>query len=438
MKVPVTSFYIESDYREQVDGLADLVLSIQSTGLINPITAVWDEEKRAYRIDAGRRRFRALTEFMGVTELEENVHFRIFSSDVDPLIIQLSENANREDFKPIETARLVRDIHQKMMGLHGKAFKGEVGGWGQKQTAELVGKDISFINRMLSIASNEELVKDCTTVQEALKRISDAKSTKILTSINAKKVEKFIKENATGEKNDGAAFLTNFKCMGAEAFLPTVASESVDFVHCDSPYGIDLDKVAGGELYSSYSDRPEDYEKLIPFCMAEYYRILKQNKYIVSWCDFSYFPYVCEEMKKVGFSVGLVPIVWVKMNTSGRTSNPNKCIASAVEIAAYGWKGNFATLSMPGRHNIFPFNTVKTNRIHVAQKPDELIEAVLEVFSAEGDVVIDTFSGSGSTLRACYKTKRFFSGCELSEENYNGSIALFKDMLSGEKKEGVE
>lgn len=44
--------------------------------------------------------------------------------------------------------------------------------------------------------------------------------------------------------------------------------------------------------------------------------------------------------------------------------------------------------------------------VHPTQKPVELIEKALENSSKRGDIVIDCFGGSGSTLIACEKTKR--------------------------------
>jgi DNA modification methylase len=46
------------------------------------------------------------------------------------------------------------------------------------------------------------------------------------------------------------------------------------------------------------------------------------------------------------------------------------------------------------------------NKIHPTQKPTEVLEYFIELLSNEGDVVLDTFAGSGSTGVACNKLKR--------------------------------
>ena len=54
------------------------------------------------------------------------------------------------------------------------------------------------------------------------------------------------------------------------------------------------------------------------------------------------------------------------------------------------------------------------NKLHPTMKPVELIENALLNSSAEGDIVMDLFGGSGSTLIACEKTGRVCRMMELS------------------------
>jgi site-specific DNA-methyltransferase (adenine-specific) len=45
--------------------------------------------------------------------------------------------------------------------------------------------------------------------------------------------------------------------------------------------------------------------------------------------------------------------------------------------------------------------------------------ALIEKHSNEGDVVMDTFLGGGTTAYACKKTKRKCIGCEISPEYFS-------------------
>ena len=56
------------------------------------------------------------------------------------------------------------------------------------------------------------------------------------------------------------------------------------------------------------------------------------------------------------------------------------------------------------------------SRVHPAQKPLSLMEALLRDFTDRGDLVVDPFSGSGSTGVACKRLGRRFLGWERDAE----------------------
>jgi site-specific DNA-methyltransferase (adenine-specific) len=60
--------------------------------------------------------------------------------------------------------------------------------------------------------------------------------------------------------------------------------------------------------------------------------------------------------------------------------------------------------------------------IHPTQKPVRLLERLLNLVSQEGDLVLDPFSGSGSTAVACINLNRNYIGFEIDEEYFNGSV----------------
>lgn len=55
-------------------------------------------------------------------------------------------------------------------------------------------------------------------------------------------------------------------------------------------------------------------------------------------------------------------------------------------------------------------------KIHPTQKPQALLKRLIEVFTDEGDVVIDPCAGSGSSLRAAYELGRSAYGFEISRD----------------------
>src|SRR6056297_2627271 len=156
----IKEFYIVSDYRDEVKGLDSLALSIENDGLYQPIIVKpyeGEKEDVKFEIIAGRRRFRAMAEYLGWTELKKNEHYMV-KEGCDALIAQFQENFNRQDFTPSELASLIKDIHTQQVEKHGRAIKGQTGGWSLKDTGKMIGRDSSFVSRMITIADNAALV----------------------------------------------------------------------------------------------------------------------------------------------------------------------------------------------------------------------------------------------------------------------------------------
>ena len=68
----------------------------------------------------------------------------------------------------------------------------------------------------------------------------------------------------------------------------------------------------------------------------------------------------------------------------------------------------------------------KEKHLHPTQKPLKLISRLIMASSNEGDIVLDPFSGSGSTQIGCIKLNRHYIGIELDENYYNISIERIK------------
>ena len=66
--------------------------------------------------------------------------------------------------------------------------------------------------------------------------------------------------------------------------------------------------------------------------------------------------------------------------------------------------------------------TTRSPRINEKEGEDyffvskEKFEALIEKHTKEGDLVVDTFLGGGTTALACMKTKRKFKGCDIDEK----------------------
>ena len=105
----------------------------------------------------------------------------------------------------------------------------------------------------------------------------------------------------------------------------------------------------------------------------------------------------------------------------------------------YGWnkthkfygKGKFKNTS------VWEFDRPTKSKEHPTMKPIELLSEILLNATQKGDVVIDSFGGSGSTLIACEQLKRVCYICEL-DEHYCDVIIQRWENLTGKSAELVE
>lgn len=85
------------------------------------------------------------------------------------------------------------------------------------------------------------------------------------------------------------------------------------------------------------------------------------------------------------------------------------------EPCLYGWKegGPHPWYADRSQTTVMEFNKPKKNDVHPTIKPVEMLVYLLQNSSKRGDVVLDTFGGSGSTLIACEQTGRVCKTVEL-------------------------
>ena len=72
----------------------------------------------------------------------------------------------------------------------------------------------------------------------------------------------------------------------------------------------------------------------------------------------------------------------------------------------------------------------KEHRIHPTQKPVKLYEWILKNYANEGDKILDTHLGSGSSAIACHNYGYEFVGCELDEDYFNDMVKRFKQVTA--------
>ncbi len=166
---------------------------------------------------------------------------------------------------------------------------------------------------------------------------------------------------------------------------------------------------------------------------------------MIVFCSFEQMPILIDAAKKHGFS-HYIPLVFIK-NYSPQVLKANMRVVGATEYALVLYRDklpkfrngvqmdeNGKTIRGTGR---MIFNWFKWERdgkeipkIHPAQKPVTVLKQLIEIFTDEGDVVIDPCCGSGSTLRAARELKRSAFGFEIDKNFYTrakNEMLVFED-----------
>ena len=71
------------------------------------------------------------------------------------------------------------------------------------------------------------------------------------------------------------------------------------------------------------------------------------------------------------------------------------------------------------------------------KKPEKLIERILDLTTEEGDWVLDSFLGSGTTAAVAHKMKRKWIGIELGEHCHTHCLPRLKKVVDGTDQGGI-
>lgn len=114
-------------------------------------------------------------------------------------------------------------------------------------------------------------------------------------------------------------------------------------------------------------------------------------------------------------------LIWRKLSISENFT---------MAMAEYAWT------SFDGNAKVFdcaPQGKKNDPRIHPCQKPAALYKWILERYAKEGDKILDTHLGSGSSAIAAWDLGFEFTGIEIDEEYYNNAVKRFKTHTTQQK-----
>jgi len=198
--------------------------------------------------------------------------------------------------------------------------------------------------------------------------------------------------------------MKNIKLINNDSLqaLKAMSDGSFDWAIVDPPYGIDRDV---------WDNRPsKEY-------WTELFRVSKNQ--IVFGGNYFELPvtenWLCWDKTNNGRSFfkhkAKFELIWVSVKTKP-------------DFIRYTLDGNVEGWSKPRP------NYDKIKAIHSCQKPVPVYEYLLDRYTEENDLILDTHLGSGSIAIACHYMKRKLTGYEIDKEYYDAACKRFKEQTS--------
>lgn len=205
--------------------------------------------------------------------------------------------------------------------------------------------------------------------------------------------------------------IINADCLQVLNKLP---QKCIDLVLTDIPYGV-VNRESNGlrELDKGNAD-------IVKFDLQQWLkqivRVCKGSVYI--FCGTEQVSEIRKFLVDSKYSTRL--IIWQKTNPS--PMNGDKIWLSGVECCVYG-KLSGATFNYHCKNTVMRYPVCSgKQKIHPTQKPLQLFKYLIQASSNYGDVVLDPFSGSGTTAIACSELDRKFICIEKDIQYYNLSV----------------
>ncbi len=208
--------------------------------------------------------------------------------------------------------------------------------------------------------------------------------------------------------------------------LKSLPDESVNAVITDPPYN------SGGRTSSERTSRDarakyvtsnsahdlktfpgenrdqRSYRSWLTELLTEAYRASTEHAVAVVFSDWRQEPTTSDALQMAGWTwQGTIP--WIKPASRPRKGG----FKQSAEFISWGVKGtldNSRAIYLPGH---FIASQPRKDRVHITQKPVEIMQQLVQI-CPEGGVVLDPFTGSGSTGVAALREGRRFVGVELS------------------------
>lgn len=202
--------------------------------------------------------------------------------------------------------------------------------------------------------------------------------------------------------------------------MKRIPGNTVDLVVTDPPYCI-------GTTSNGQKGSWTDNNLIRPFFDAyfrELKRVCKEKSELYIDTDWRTYPFLYPIMQKYFNIKNLIvwDYEWIKAGSHYRFSH---------EFIIYAIQGDVKRRFSASERDVWrikPINFTSKEKLHNAQKPLDLAQKMIVNSSNEGDVILDTFMGSGTTAIACINTNRNYIGFEIDENYYQTALRRIEDL----------
>lgn len=399
--------------------IGELMGSIKNLGLIQPIVVERREDGR-YQLLAGERRLKSCTLLQWEKIpciLKEGL------DDKERLLVELEENMRRRKLEWPEEVELLRRVDELKREVEGEAVQGLSGseGFSLAKLAGMRGKSIGSTSMDLKLA---KALRDNPELVDVVKGMPKVAAMRKIEQEEAR-------EKAIRMQEQGTITITDELIRGdCREELGKMEEGSVDLLLTDIPFGVsEMDaskkKRASDSNTLLYRSSLREHDNLSEDEMKELmketiplmYRVLRPSSHIYMFFGIQYYEFLMVELRTSGFLMEDVPIVWYKGRVTApfRGYSPQPCY----EVILFGHKPpREKRLNRPIKYLVEVKMVEAKDKLHVFEKPEELLELFIDISTIPGDVVLDPFAGSGSTLVAGKKMGRSVKGIEIDESNW--------------------
>ncbi|MEG0408448.1 MAG: site-specific DNA-methyltransferase [Bacilli bacterium] len=220
--------------------------------------------------------------------------------------------------------------------------------------------------------------------------------------------------------------------------LSFLTDNSIDAIITDHPYLDKASHTGGNRNFADYECFQYTEKDL-----KEKFRVLKNGHFLVEFLpeenanNFEYLFKIKEMAKKIGLEY-YAKVPWQKgsfVANTGRKSKQHEDVmifskgkARALKIdvkkdKAYPAEKHFMSGTKGMLPSIFDYQPAsKKDKLHQAEKPVALLEAIVEFVTCENELILDQFGGSGNLAKASLNLNRNAIVIEKDEEQFKTMV----------------